>query len=82
MYIRLFSNRLKIVRSFGSCVDVAGALVINDNSAFSFRGNSTSSTGVSGLISASILSLLPHPVIENTSTRERLAAIIDLILFS
>ena len=34
-----FSSLSKIVLSLGSCVDVAGALVIKDSSSFSFRGN-------------------------------------------
>ena len=44
MYIGLLSSLWKISLSFGSCVVVAGALVINESSFVSLSGNVTSST--------------------------------------
>ena len=77
-----FSSLSKIVLSLGSCVDVAGALVIKDSSAFSFRGKDTSSTGISGSVSAFMCSFpFPHPALHTIIIAESPIANNAFILF-
>ena len=64
-------------------MDVAGALVINDSSAFSFRGNCTSDTGVSGFVSAFKLCCFPQPAtpVSIASVSESVINFLKLLFF-
>ena len=67
--------------SLGSCVVVAGALVINESSFVSLSGNVTSSTGVSGSVSATRAFPLLHPNRDSVNTRDIPSPASLLILF-